>query len=100
MKHAELHESSVAQSFYLPLQLIFPLLHLEDNIFFKHWMIAKFTFLFLRMIKAQMKMLMASMMTPMATTMMESLSMAKPSEGKSTWGPGVKVMFPLLKILN
>ena len=45
-------------------------------------------------------MLMASMMTPMATTMMESLSMAKPSEGKSTWGPGVKVMFPLLKILN
>ena len=41
----------------------------------------KFTFLFKRMTKAQMKMLMARLTTPMATTRMERLSREKPSEG-------------------
>ena len=52
------------------------------------------------MTKAQMKMLMARLTTPMATTRMERLSREKPSEGLRTWGPGVNVMFPLLRRVN
>ena len=43
--------------------------------------LSKFTFLFKRITKAQMKILMARLTTPMATTRMERLSTEKPSEG-------------------
>ena len=62
-------------------------------------MTGKDTFLFLWMTKAQMKMLMPRMTTPMVTTSTERLSTVRPSlRGLRTWGPGVNVMFPLLNI--
>ena len=100
LKFEILHESGVAQPLDLPLQLVFPLLHLLTIFSSTQTSSNKFTFLFKRMTKAQMKILMARLTMPMATTRMERLSTVKPSGGKSTWGPGVNVMFPLLRRMS